>query len=282
MECKHVIVPTDFSETADRALEYARALFRSDSCSFHLLNTYTPAISHSRFMATSLHGSVMEESVQSASEQGLQELVDSLLTKNANPLHTFNTISSFNILTEEICNISEVNEIRLVVTGTTGKSGLKEVFLGSNTVRILNSAQECPILTIPPEANFTPPKQIAFITDYKRNFSAAVLQPLLDIASTYGSKIRVMHIKEEHELNKHQQSNKSILEEYLSKLTYTIHEMPYYGSKAKVIQHFLEDMEVDMVSLVHYKHGFLEELLREPVIKKVIFHTQVPMLVLPE
>ena len=282
MDCKHVIVPTDFSETADRALEYARALFRSDSCSFHLLNTYTPAISHSRFMATSLHGSMMEENVQSASEQGLQELVDSLLTKNANPLHTFNTISSFNILTEEICNISEVNEIRLVVTGTTGKSGLKEVFLGSNTVRILNSAQECPILTIPPEANFTPPKQIAFITDYKRNFSAAVLQPLLDIASTYGSKIRVMHIKEEHELNKHQQSNKSILEEYLSKLTYTIHEMPYYGSKAKVIQHFLEDMEVDMVSLVHYKHGFLEELLREPVIKKVIFHAQVPMLVLPE
>lgn len=282
MECKHVIVTTDFSETADRALEYARALFRSDSCSFHLLNTYTPAISHSRFMATSLHGSVMEENVQTASEQGLQELVDNLLTKNANPLHTFNTISSFNILTEEICNISEVNEIRLVVTGTTGKSGLKEVFLGSNTVRILNSAQECPILTIPPEANFTPPKQIAFITDYKRNFSAAVLQPLLDIASTYGSKIRVMHIKEEQELNKHQQSNKSILEEYLSKLTYTIHEMPYYGSKAKVIQHFLEDMEVDMVSLVHYKHGFLEELLREPVIKKVIFHTQVPMLVLPE
>ncbi|MBT8234777.1 MAG: universal stress protein, partial [Bacteroidia bacterium] len=244
MECKHVIVPTDFSETADRALEYARALFRSDSCSFHLLNTYTPAISHSRFMATSLHGSVMEESVQSASEQGLQELVDSLLKKNANPLHTFNTISSFNILTEEICNISEGNDIRLVVTGTTGKSGLKEVFLGSNTVRILNSAQECPILTIPPEANFTPPKQIAFITDYKRNFSAAVLQPLLDIASTYGSKIRVMHIKEEQELNKHQQSNKSILEEYLSKLTYTTHEMPYYGNKAKVIQHFLEDMEV--------------------------------------
>ncbi|MBT8235229.1 MAG: universal stress protein, partial [Bacteroidia bacterium] len=79
-----------------------------------------------------------------------------------------------------------------------------------------------------------------------------------------------------------QQSNKSILEEYLSKLTYTTHEMPYYGNKAKVIQHFLEDMEVDMVSLVHYKHGFLEELLREPVIKKVIFHTKIPMLVLPE
>ncbi|NND15656.1 MAG: universal stress protein [Eudoraea sp.] len=282
MDCKHVIVPTDFSETADRALEYARALFRSDTCTFHLLNTYTPAIAHSRFMATSLHGSLMEENVQTASEQGLQQIVDGLLTKNANPLHTFKTNSSFNILTEEICNISDINNLHLVVTGTTGASGLQEVFLGSNTVRILKSAQECPVLTIPPEASFAPPKQIAFITDYKRNFNATVLQPLLDIASAYGSKIRVMHIKEEQELNKYQESNKSILSEYLSPLSHTIHEMPYYGSKAKVIQHFLEDMEIDIVSLVHYKHGFLEELLREPVIKKVIFHTNIPLLVLPE
>ena len=41
---KNILIPTDFSENAWNAIEYALALFEKEECNINLLNTYTPAI----------------------------------------------------------------------------------------------------------------------------------------------------------------------------------------------------------------------------------------------
>ena len=159
---------------------------------------------------------------------------------------------------------------------------MKEIFLGSTTVRIIKSTPDCPVLAIPLEAEFKQPKKIAFVTDYKRNFSAKVLDPIIQLARNTGAFVEIMHIEEENELDKFQLSNKLILEEYLAEIPHSFVPLPFYSSKAKVIQRFLEDEDIDVVAMVHYKHGFLEQLLREPVIRKVAFQTSIPLLVLAE
>lgn len=279
---KNILLPTDFSENAWNATEYALGLFKEDECIFHLLNTYTPAIVHSRFMAVNTEGRLLEDACHSASENGLKKVLDRLSQSYNNPKHQFNTISSFNLLIDEIKEAVDALKIDLIITGTKGASGLKEIFLGSNTVRIIKSNMACPVLVVPESYQFEPPKEIALVTDFIRNFDASVIAPLKQIAKHLGAKVRIMHINENEQLNKYQKSNLYTLQEYLSEVPTTVHWMPHFSDKAHVIQTFIEELGIDMLAMIHYNHGFLEELTREPVIKKIAFHTTIPLLTIPE
>ena len=279
---KNILLPTDFSENAWNATQYALELFKEDNCEFHLLNTYTPAIVHSRFMAVNAEGRLLEDTLHSASENGLKMVLDRLKRTSTNPNHRFNKVSSFSLLTEEIREAVTKFNIDLIVTGTLGASGLSEVFLGSNTVRIIKASRECPVIAVPHTYKFNKPGQIALVTDLKRNFDAAIIEPLKQIAKHLGACIRIMHIREEKQLDKYQRSNLNILKEYLADVPTTVHWMPCFSSKSVVIQTFLEEFGIDLLAMVHYKHGFLEQLTREPVIKKMAFHTQIPLLTIPD
>ncbi len=279
---KNILLPTDFSENAWNATRYAIELFKDEVCNFYLLNTYTPAIVHSRFMAASVHGGVLEDSIKSQSEGGLQEVVDRILLECKYPNHNFNTASSFSLLTDAILDLVETEDINLVVTGTKGASGLEEVFMGSNTVRIIKSVTDCPVLVVPENFEFKRPERIAFATDFNRSFSMEVIRPLTSLATSMGVPIHVVHINESDELDRYQQANKDILDEFLKPIEHQFHWMSYFASKSDVMQYFLEEYNMDMFTLINYKHGFLEELVHEPVVKRVAFHTQIPLLVLPE
>ncbi|MCW5517198.1 universal stress protein [Muriicola sp. Z0-33] len=278
---KNILLPTDFSENAWNAIEYALKLFKDDECTFHLLNTYTPAIVHSRFMAINTEGRLLEDACHSASVSGLENLLIKLQGGHHNPKHYFNTISSFNLLTEEIKEAIEVRNIDMIITGTKGASGLKEIFLGSNTVRIIKSNLPCPVLVVPENFKFERPREIALVTDFMRNFDASIIEPLKQTAIQLEARVRIMRINETEELSKYQKSNLSTLEDYLSEIPTSVHWMPYFASKAHVIQSFIEELGIDLLAMVYHRHGFLGELTREPVIKNLAFHSKIPLLVIP-
>ncbi|WP_297702998.1 universal stress protein [uncultured Eudoraea sp.] len=279
---KNILLPTDFSKTSLNAAKFAIEFFKEEECVFHLLNTYTPAIVHSRFMATTIHGGILEDNVRSESESGLDELLNQINTYYKYPKHSFKCVSSFNLLTDEIKEIVQSEKIDFIVTGTKGASGLEEVFLGSNTVRIIKAVRSCPILAVPEDFKYDKPVRIGLPTDFKRNFSAEVIKPLIQLTATFGATINIMHISEEEQLNKHQQSNKDILLEYFSSVSHKLHSMPYFASKSDVIEFFIKEFGIQLLTLVHYRHGFLEELVREPVVKRIAFHTPIPLLVLSD
>ena len=279
---KKILLPTDFSANAWNATRYAIELYRKKPCTFYLLNTYTPAIVHSRFMATSAQGGVLEDSVRTRSENGLSEVVEEIKADCLYPDHRFETVSSFSLLTEEIKDLTETADIDLIVTGTKGASGFEEVFLGSNTVRIIKAVRKCPVLVIPENFEYVKPEKIAFATDFRWNFSLDILKSLTNLAGNLDAEIHVIHINESEQLDMVQETNRDLLSEFLNPIKHQFHWMPYFTGKSDVLQYFLKEYDMDMLALVHYKHGFLEELIREPVVKRVAFHAQLPLFVMPE
>ncbi len=279
---KNILLPTDFSQNSLNAAKYAFEFFKEEECVFYLLNTYTPAIVHSRFMAATIHGGLVEDNVRYESERGLEELLTQFNTDYKCPQHSFKCVSSFNLLTEEIKELVKSENIDFIVTGTKGASGFEEVFLGSNTVRIIKAVRSCPILAVPEDFKYIKPVEIGFPTDFKRNFSAEVIEPLIQLTAKFGATINIMHISEEEQLSKYQHSNKDILMEYVSSVSHCLHSMPYFASKSDVIEFFIKEFGIQMLALVHYRHGFLEELVREPVVKRIAFHTPIPLLILPD
>ena len=159
---KNILLPTDFSKNSLNAAKFAIEFFKEEECAFHLLNTYTPAIVHSRFMAATIHGGLLEDNVRSESESGLEEFLNQINTYYKYPQHSFNCVSSFNLLTEEIKELVEAKDIDFIVTGTKGSSGFEEVFLGSNTVRIIKAVRTCPILAVPEDFEYIKPVRKSF------------------------------------------------------------------------------------------------------------------------
>ncbi len=280
---KNILIPTDFSENAWNATKYALELFENEDCVFHLLNTYTPAIASSRFMAATIDGGSIENGAQLQSKRGLQNWVERIGKTVKNPKHSFKTISSFSFLVDEIKETVEEVGIDLIVTGTKGASGMEEVFMGSNTVRIIKSVKNCPVLAIPRNFEFTKPKEIAFATDFNRFYTTSELQPLIEMAKTFDAVIRIVHVQYKIEaLTELQQFNLNMLRKYLKEVEHYVHTVSELNSVSKTLEVFSEELDIHLLAMLNYQHSYMERMTREPVIKRVAFHTRIPLLVIPE
>ena len=128
--------------------------------------------------------------------------------------------------------------------------------MGSNTVRIIKSVTKCPVLVVPENFEYKRPEKIAFALISTEAFSMEVIRPLTGLAARMDVPIHVVHINESDELDKYQQANKDILDEFLNPIKHQFHWMSYFASKSDVMQYFLDEYQMDMFTLINYKHGF--------------------------
>lgn len=280
---KRILIPTDFSNNAWNAIRYAMRLFQHKEVDFFLLNTYTPVIPSSRFMAPMVNGVRMEDAVRSSSENGLTNTIQKIQEEFNNPKHHFETISSFNLLADEVKDVVDNYEIDLIVTGTKGASGMDEVFMGSNTVRIIKSTKKCPILAIPQHFEFLAPSEIAFATDFNRFYSLTELLPLIELAQSFKATIRIVHVQYEIKaLTELQQFNLNMLRKYLGEVEHYIHTVSELNSVSHTLEVFSQELDIHLLAMLHYQHSYMEKMTREPIVKRTAFHTQIPLLVIPE
>ncbi|MGW9685759.1 universal stress protein [Flagellimonas sp. 2504JD1-5] len=278
---KNILVPTDFSNDAYNALHYTTQLLTGEQCTFHILNVYDEyvALKTPRFQKEG--GKVLLKLLADESKEGLTETVHRINRDTENPKHTFKIVSKKGEMLECIGRCVFDLDIDLVVMGNKGKMGAKEIFLGGNTIRTIGRIRKCPVLMVPRETEFVQPKQIAFATYYKRNFSHDVLEPLLYIAEMYQSEVQIMNVGEDKKLNQNQKANKAMLEKELGKIEHTTHWRPHYQEKAKVINDFVRDLKVNLLVMVNYEHSLFEKIIREPVIMEIASYLNIPFLVIP-
>ncbi|WP_299431284.1 universal stress protein [uncultured Aquimarina sp.] len=279
---KRILVPTDFSNNAYSALFYATRLFQDQACKFYILNTFkvnTPVLT-SRIDTSK--GDLLYQKLSAESKDSLTQIFHSITRDTDDLNHTFEAISVSKDLTETIHKTIERNNIDLVVMGTKGATGTASLFMGSNTVKVIQKTHNCPVLVVPDEYDFEKPMEIAFPTDFRRFYIAEELKPLIDIASLFGSNIRIFHIHEEEKLDELQDHNYNSLKKYLKDFTHSIHWISKLDQKSKLINDFINQLNINLLVMVNYRHSLIESITHEPVIKKLGFHASVPFLVIPD
>lgn len=272
---KNILLPTDFSDNAWSAAIYTLKLYAEDVCTFYFLHTSKINVSVMSNLSNKLLDIMAKNDMKELTD--LKEMAE---TVNANANHNFEIILSTKDLKDAIESAVKKFNVDLVVMGTKGATKAKELILGSNTVEIIKNMTLCPIMAIPDEFDFVEPKQIAFPTDFNR-FYGEELVSLKRLADLYNSKIRIVHISNEDNLTTSQDYNLAMLKAYLEDYPHTFHWMPDYAKKSKEINDFIEELQVDILVMVNYKHGFIEQLIKEPVIKKIGFQPKVPFMVIP-
>lgn len=274
----NILIPTDFSDNAWRATEYALNLYADNECTFYFLNSMSLTHSDSRSYITTKYLETLKET----SESGLNAWKNKATELNNNLKHKFEVISTSEEITLAIKRAVEINNINLVVTGTKGATGVNKYFLGSNTVKIIQNLKSAPMLAVPNAYEFKAPKHIAFPTDFNRAYQSKEIQALLNFADLQQAHIYVFHINLQSELSERQESNMRTLQMLLVNHQHTFHYVEKSATKADEIKEFVKDFNIDVLAMVNYKHSLAERIIKEPVIKKIGFQPTVPFLVIPE
>ena len=124
---KKILIPTDFSENAWNAIVYSLQLFKDETCTFHLLNTYTPIIFQYDYTTVSSSQYKLVDTMKKVSETKLKEVLKRIQNQFNNPKHHFLSSSAFNTLPLEINELSSDNTIDMIVMGTKGASGVTSI-----------------------------------------------------------------------------------------------------------------------------------------------------------
>jgi len=272
---KNVLLPTDFSDNAWSAAVYALKLYAEEECDFYFLHASIIKVSMMSNISNKLNRTMLENALND-----LNELKYMAEKASVNANHNFHIILNECDLDDAIEIALQKHHIDLVVMGTKGATKAKGMFFGSNTVNLIKATKTCPILIVPDEFDFVKPEQIAFPTDFKRFYGEELL-PLKRIAELHNSKIRIVHISNENNFEKNQDYNLAMLKVYLEDYPHTFHWMPDYDEKTKEINDFIEELDINILTMINYKHSFIENIIKEPIVKKIGFKPIVPFLVIP-
>lgn len=278
---KNILVATDFSKEAYCALFYAAQLFGKENSKFYIANFYGDEIH------TSVYSVVNEEEFKKGpqlkikSQAGCTEAFHQVIRDSELPAERFEIISSDHKLIKGIHGLIESKHIDLVVMGTRKHHGTLKSIYGNHTTKLIESGLTCPVLVIPRELDYTPPVRIAFASDLRRAFGEN-LNLLKHLALNSNSEITVVYDGDEGSLNKEQWENYNQLKSYLNGVPVHLKYSYTHTEISRTLAEFVKNNDMDLLSLVYYKHSFSDNFFREPVVEKIDRHLSFPFLVLPE
>ncbi|NHF59720.1 universal stress protein [Flavobacteriaceae bacterium TP-CH-4] len=276
---KRILLPTDFSDNSFEAIRYALLVFKEVECTFYLLNTYTPPVYSPEYVLFSPGQIGLGDIFRENSISQLEKLKSRLEKQYPNQKHKIVIRSALNSLLNEILETTESQNIDLVIMGTKGATGAKEILFGTNTVHVIKKSK-CPVVAIPPHFEYVPPKEILFPTDYEVSYEKKKLTLLLEIVEHHKSTVHAMHVSTGYGLSDEQKKNRKQLEQLLGGKG-LFYEVPNNEIIAAV-NDFQAKANVNLLVMIQNKHTFLERLFIEPIIKKIGFHVNVPFMVVPQ
>ncbi|NNE32442.1 MAG: universal stress protein [Winogradskyella sp.] len=277
---KQILLPTDFSENAFNAISFAIKLFKNEACTFHMLNAYTPVIYNVEYVLGYPAQFGLGDAVRATAQKNLNNVLNKIEKKfEINPKHKFETYARFNTVVSGINEFIATHDIDLIVMGTKGATGAKEVLFGSNTVHVIK-AIKCPVLAVPSDFLFETPHEILFPTDLEATCKHRELKILKTILELNHGRLNTMHVSSGHDLSELQESNKAKLETMFKDYAFLFHNVSNM-ELVEAINYFQIKHKINLLIMINNKHSFFHNLFFKNTINQMGFHLNVPFLVIP-
>jgi nucleotide-binding universal stress UspA family protein len=276
---RYIAVPTDFSENAYNALLYATRLFPNETYTIVLVHSYEKEFSTSTSRIDIGRNEDLLLKIEKKVSKNFEKLLHEI-TRDTEELHiSFETIMSGYPLFKCISKLQGEKSISLIVMGTKGASGLRQFFMGSQTISLIKKTRKLPILVVPEKANFIPPKVIALATDFKTPIYTHEIDTLKEIIHPNDAIIKITHIYDQKSPEHVFEANYKKTKDSLSGLEYTTHWLANTSKKEKVLDEFVQKMNVDLLVLTYHKYSLLKKLFKENIVENIGFHTAIPVLI---
>lgn len=285
-----ILVPVDFSSYSMKACEFGFNLAKTENSEVILLHVYFTPI-----YASSLpYGDVFnyqigdEESVRTIIQKvhtDLNALSNKIKEKVASgefPDVKYSCVLREGIPEEEILRYSKEQRPKVIIMGTRGKSQKDIDLIGSVTAEIIDRSRTA-VLAIPentPFRQFSDVKRIAFITNFDQRDLIA-FEAFFSTWKSFHFSVSLIHLADSEDA--WDEIKLAGIKDYFQKqyLGLEIHyEVVKNDNLLKGLDQYIKENKIDIITLTSYKRNIFARLFNPSIARKMIFHSDTPLLVI--
>src|SRR2546423_8318596 len=254
-----IIVPTDFSHVANNAARFAAQML-TGQYDAHLI----------------LYHVYEKSSEAEEASQQLEKLKGEL--QNTGIVKMESRMDEGGDFIDCLSRMSRHLDAQLIVMGITGKSRLEQVFLGSNTLKMVEK-NVCPVLVIPPTAQYTQIKNVALLSDFKDVEATIPVVPIKNVLEIFKPSLHILNVNSEHYVSLTQEflAERSRMLDMFQDLnpefyfigTYDLHD---------TVQQFVSDKNIDMLVTIPRQHSFFGSMFKTTNTKRLVYESAIPIL----
>ncbi len=284
-----ILLPVDFSDYSRKAADFAIDMAQKIDAEITVIHAfYDPMINSLPFPDTFMYNMDSEDlvvEIQEKAEKGMEEFrkyVEQKESKIENKKININFKMTKGIAEEEICNFSKDYKPWLIIMGTRGRDRKSIDLIGSVTAEVINMSK-FPVLVIPEDFNYTCLEDIKNVL-YTTRFDESDFKSLDNLEKflrPLNVKIVCVHV-ESKKHSRWDEVKMDGLNEYMKKTyNHTNVECDLIDSDdfLEGIEKYVEEHDIDFISIATKRRSFISRMFNPSVTRKMIFHTNTPMLV---
>jgi nucleotide-binding universal stress UspA family protein len=275
LHMKRILATTDLSDNALNALVYAFDLAKKSGAKLGIFMSF-----NEHYTQEGKYTDLIDEALESA-DTALKAHVAKITANNG---YDDVEITLHTLPGEFIAALKEMVEIskpELLVMGTKGASGLKEVWVGSNTMKAIERIKVS-TLVVPAEATFKPIENIVFMSDLKPVENDDALDALLTLAKISDAEVRIVNVKPEDEhSNWEERLERSRIQHILGESVKQDYRKINNSDVLKGLEGYIAKKgNVDVIAIVTRKKNLFDKLFKPEYTKELAFRSMIPLLVM--
>lgn len=284
-----ILIPVDFSNYSMKASELGFKLAKLYKAEIVFLHAYFTPI----YTASLPYGDVFnyqipdDENVRTVLQKvnaeiaKLSETIKKKIESGEFPDVKFTCILREGIPEDEIIRFAK-DKARLILMGTRGKNQKDIDLIGSVTAEVIDRSK-IPVLAIPENAsihNLSQKKKFAFLTNFDQR-DLITFDTFIKSLKLFDFEISLIHLSNVKDA--WDEVKLAGIKEYFQK------QYPEQKIKYDVIMdddllnnldEYLKEQNIDIITLPSYKRNIFSRLFNPSIAKKMIFHSDIPLLVM--
>ncbi|MVO10803.1 universal stress protein [Flavobacterium sp. TP390] len=269
---KKILVPTDFSKHAEYALKVAAQIAKKDDSEIILIHMLElPTTGNDAI--TSSHEIPELMLFKNAAIAKLDNLM------NAPYLQGIKTtkVIQFEIAFDGIMGNQKTHNADLIVMGSHGASGFQEMFIGSNTEKVVRNA-EIPVLVIKREETDFSAKDFVFASDFSDEIKSP-FEKVVDFANKFNSHIHLVNINTPNNFKSTRVAQK-IMDDFVSHFNINSFSTHIYNdiNVEKGILHFAKSIDADIIGMSTHGRKGLSHFFNGSISEDLVNHAKRPVI----
>ncbi|SFZ90731.1 Nucleotide-binding universal stress protein, UspA family [Flaviramulus basaltis] len=269
---KKLLVPTDFSEQAENALKVAAQLAKKHDCEIYLLhilemplhkvdalNSYSD-LPEAVFFMKLAHRKF--EAIKS------KDYLDGLVVHETVDFHE---------IFKGIFHVCKKHDIDLIIMGSNGISGLREMLIGSNTEKVVRTS-ETPVLVVKNEHKTFKVKDFVFASDFKEE-SKSTYKKAIKFANVLDAKMHLLMVNTPNKFITSQDANKR-MQDFATSSTFSNYTINFYNDMSieKGIMNFSQSIKADLIGMSTHGRQGISHFFNGSISEDLVNHAKRPVI----
>ncbi len=271
---KRILVPVDFSKEAEAAARVAANIAKKTNSEIflvHMLELPVSTIDPAEMNTISSEPQIIY--FMKLAHKKFETFKKLSFFKGLRVIETVQFQHAFSGIIDE----STKNNIDLIVMGSQGASGLQEMFIGSNTEKVVRKSK-IPVLVIKKNVKNFDIKSILFASDFNKE-SKSTFHRVADFARLFDAKINLLYVNTIHNFNTSDNIEKRIAK-FMGDFDFDNYTTSIYNdiSVEKGILSFGRKINADLIALNTHGRSGLSQLFNGSIGQELANHALRPVI----